>query len=569
MIHRILPLVALVAPYAAEAAAPELVPVTGYLTDGTGPLDGPVTLHLKLYATANAAATDFEWEETQTITVDNGQFTVYLGAETALDLALFDANSALYLGIAVESGAEMTPRFTVATAPYAAYAQYCDDAATVGGIDPADILTGTQGVDWGQLTNVPAALLDGDQDTLYTSGTGLSLSGGAFSLDQATVDTYARAVAYDTLGELQTDLDGVYLPNISCLVADQVLAADGIGGWLCSDVNDLPIDASQIAIGVLPYGRLPVGTAANTVAAGNHAHTAADVGALPIGGGTLTGPLAVTGSVRLGDQALTCGAGAAGTLRYVDNTLELCNGTEWISFLTAHGVSRATALPSCKAILDRAAGAPLGSGAYWVDPDGGDTANAVRAYCDMTTDGGGWTRFWMYTQGEVIPSGTDMLGGAFGSCAPESPTCFAKLPAALVQNNTQLLARDTFGTVYRWQFAASNSTSAAAWRAFHDGSDVPAGQQVNGAAWSPTVIAGAFHGTAQDSFMYRTEHGVKSFLMDDDNCDCMSTLSGGHGMCGASWSASYSTEFSYGADMLNDGACRGPVTTTGLQLFYR
>jgi hypothetical protein len=31
-----------------------------------------------------------------------------------------------------------------------------------------------------------------------------------------------------------------------------------------------------------------------------------------------------------------------------------------------------------------------GSGLFWVDPDGGDHANAQQVYCDMVTDNGGW-----------------------------------------------------------------------------------------------------------------------------------------------------------------------------------
>jgi hypothetical protein len=49
----------------------------------------------------------------------------------------------------------------------------------------------------------------------------------------------------------------------------------------------------------------------------------------------------------------------------------------------------------------------------------------------------------------------------------------------------------------------------------------------------------------------------------------MTTLSAGHGMCGATHSTSYSSANVYGVDILNDGACRGPVPANGLQLYFR
>ena len=50
------------------------------------------------------------------------------------------------------------------------------------------------------------------------------------------------------------------------------------------------------------------------------------------------------------------------------------------------GVSSDCAAISCKTILDD--GYSTGDGTYWIDPDG---SGAFEVYCDMTTDGGGWS----------------------------------------------------------------------------------------------------------------------------------------------------------------------------------
>ena len=58
-------------------------------------------------------------------------------------------------------------------------------------------------------------------------------------------------------------------------------------------------------------------------------------------------------------------------------------------------MSLSQAAKTCRDIQQNRTDAP--SGQYWLDPDGGNSSNAFLGYCDMDTDGGGWTLVWAYT----------------------------------------------------------------------------------------------------------------------------------------------------------------------------
>ena len=168
-----------------------------------------------------------------------------------------------------------------------------------------------------------------------------------------------------------------------------------------------------------------------------------------------------------------------------------------------------------------------------------------------------WQRFWWWTPGKTWPANVkDVLKDAFGLCKPNNPYCFQRLPSWAEEDATELLAVDSDGTVYQWKFDSKNPTAHSVWQAFHDHQETPHGKIMNKQAWDPLVVEGNEVKATQDSFMYREQNGVKSLLLDDDNCDCLSTLSMGHGMCNAGHSISYSKPNVFGVDKLYDPGCR-------------
>lgn len=88
---------------------------------------------------------------------------------------------------------------------------------------------------------------------------------------------------------------------------------------------------------------------------------------------------------------VTCDADHTGYAYYASDVavLYLCDGKTFQPIAqVAPGTTRETAGKSCKDLLDKGA---KKDGLFWLNPTGTDPQKAAQAWCDMTTDGGGWT----------------------------------------------------------------------------------------------------------------------------------------------------------------------------------
>ncbi len=171
----------------ALASAPALLPFQGFLTDSAGaPIDKTLQITFTIYD--DSLAGRVLYAQSQTVRIDRGFFNAYIGttgSNNALDPTIFNTATPLYLGIRVATDTELTPRTRLASVPYALYANACGDALSVGGQSPSAFAPAVHATAWSSLTDVPAGLADGDNDTLYTAanGGGLTLSGAnAFSI---------------------------------------------------------------------------------------------------------------------------------------------------------------------------------------------------------------------------------------------------------------------------------------------------------------------------------------------------------------------------------------------------
>ena len=430
---------------AALAAVPASLRVQGaLLTASGGPAGGPVDLRVTLWDT-QTGGTELHGQNFLNTVLSNGTFDVVLDS---LPAGLFETYGAVWLQSAVV-GQSPLPRQRLLSVPYALSADRAGVAADVlcagcvgasdlaaGAVTAASLSPGAVGPGSVSFNYAASATKGGPANDLDCPGcveaadlatgavgsthiqdgavaagdVGFNYAGSASKGGPATGLTCTGCVASGHLGA-NLALSGTLgvEGNIGACTGGQTGCGVDVGtvkltdkkdGWLTlRATTGLRIrDAAdgawrQIAFGSgTVYGDLTL-TGGNLAVSG----TSALAGAVTVGTSGAPAGVTVTGGVQVGVDAASCSSAKAGTLRWNASAtqMEVCDGSAWTAAIgggsSSPPLGQGPLNPglTCTDIL--LAGTSIGDGAYWIDPDGGNPSNSYQAFCDMTTDGGGWT----------------------------------------------------------------------------------------------------------------------------------------------------------------------------------
>ncbi len=136
--------------HAGETSVPPLINYQGMLTDAEGkPMTGTKTLEFNIYDAAGSGTKIWGPQIFNAVPLISGKFNVILGTTDTAGRSVAEAFGAKerYLGIKVDSGAELVPRQQILSAPFAIQSVYADVAKTVRGTDLyVDPQTGNVGI---------------------------------------------------------------------------------------------------------------------------------------------------------------------------------------------------------------------------------------------------------------------------------------------------------------------------------------------------------------------------------------------------------------------------------------
>jgi len=247
---------------AAVFAAPveQVVSFQGKIVESGVPAEGPRDIHFYIYGVASGGIS--LWDENHPgVNVVGGLFNVELGAITAFADAGVDFSEQYWVGISVEGGAEIEPRYKLTSSPYA----IADGDWVVDGADMYSLPTGNVGIG----TTTPAVGLD-----IYGTQFAGALSDGIVNIGS----TSGYHITLDA-----DDIQAKYSSGNSILFLNYYGGDVNIaGGALCAkDAGDVGIGTTVPSVLLDIYGTQDIGSSSDGIVnigstSGNHITLDAD-----------------------------------------------------------------------------------------------------------------------------------------------------------------------------------------------------------------------------------------------------------------------------------------------------
>ena len=530
----------------ASAAPTVQLKLEGRLLKAAGPPadDGDYVVTVRLYLDGKQTG-GAQWTETHLgVPVKGGLFALVLGTTTPVPVDMFVTGEPLWVGVQVGSEAELPPE-PLAYQPYAVHALRADlatDVECAGCIGTGDLGPGVNA----KFVDASGDAMSGD---LSTTGTVTAKGGVVLGATPGACDAaHAGAVWYDATKQRLYMCDGKASHALAMCSTECPKAADVACGKALTDLCGTPCGGIGTGLNLLECAIAAATTACGTSVEDTCMNPCGYLGSAP-NPGLCPSPNAVpcgaSGTDPCGNPCAVKGTACGAA--------ESCLGDKCV---TLGGAPEVAAL-SCKEIYD--AGVAGGSKAYWLDPDGTGTGVPFKAYCDMATDGGGWTL--VMKQGKNSGYGSPLAVGVWNGWSTKDIVLNTTDATTDDSNMVNAAYSSLVGTTLRMTASVTwTDTSKGAWTrtvnstAFDALSDANANKVGNlGSSWTTPWPAAPFTDASwtstttnnglcwragpwfnQTSYEY-TQGGIKWGWFFNNECGQSTTDTGeGLGCCGNS-----------------------------------